>query len=252
MKRTVFLLALLLAVAAPVVAGPKTDTITTKAGRTFFDCKVTHVYPDGVGFIHRNGAARIAFKDLPDNLRKEFRYDPAKEAEYIRQQAAERAEEKQRAKLHEIMMEERLAEAKMAEASYLAAANESSRAPTLISPLMPSEAAAAQATSVQQTPSWVGAPITGPALGGSAYRASSYSRWRNPAFFPLGGYYSGFGYPYYGGYSYGYPYGGYYGTSYLPVGGYMRPTVFGQWNVGHGIHLGVGLGSFGFHGFGCR
>lgn len=241
MKRSVLFAALLLNV-LPASAAPKNyGTITTRGGRSFYDCRVLHIYPDGVSFAHKNGAAKIPFAELPESLRSEFRYDPKAETEYQKEQAALRKAEQERQKLQEIAMQERLMEAKMAEASYLATASQI--------------AATSAATAGSPSPSWVGTPITGPAVGGPAYSGSSYSRFGYPYGYsgsgyyyggsygyPYGGYSSG-SYPYYSGYSYGgYPsYGGYYGGSY-------RPTISGQWNLGHGIHVGVGLGSFGFGG----
>lgn len=241
MKRSVLFAALLLSV-LPASAAPKNyGTITTRDGRSFYECRVLHIYPDGVSFAHKNGAAKIPFAELPENLRSEFRYDPKAEAEYQKEQAALRKAEQERQKLQEIAMQERLMEAKMAEASYLATASQL--------------AATSAATAGSPSPSWVGTPITGPAVGGPAYSGSSYSRFGYPYGYsgsgyyyggsygyPYGGYSSG-SYPYYSGYSYGgYPsYGGYYGGSY-------GPTISGQWNLGHGIHVGVGLGSFGFGG----
>lgn len=225
-----FVLSLVLLLAMPAVAAPqKYGTIATRTGRVFHDCKIMRIYPDGVSFTHRDGAAKIAFKDLPEELRREFRYDPQKEAEYQREQAARREEEKKREKQREAAMQEKLMEAKMAEASYLAAAA-AAPAPTM-SMALPGEAL----TSGYQTPSWVGTPVTGPALGGSAYGRSSFG-----GYFPYtGGYY---GYPGYGyGYpSYGYPY---HGHSYPSA--YVSPTIYRSWNVGSGVRIGVGVTPFG-------
>lgn len=254
MKRSALLLALLLSV-VPASAAPKNyGTITTRDGKSFYECKVMRVYPDGVSFTHRNGAARVAFKDLPANLRSEFRYDPKAEAEYQKEQAALRKAEQERKKQQEIAMQEQLMQAQMAEASYLAAASRVANPPAPMSLAQPGEKLT---TVAYQTPSWVGTPITGPAVGGSVYRSSGYSPYGygyyGGGYYPANGYYSGYsypyggysygGYPYYGGYSYGgYPsYGGYYG------GGGYGISGFGSWNIGHGIHIGVGLGGFGHH-----
>ncbi len=237
MKRSVLFAALLLSV-LPASAAPKNyGTITTRDGKSFYECQLMHIYPDGVTFAHKNGAAKISFADLPENLRNEFRYDPKAEAEYQKQQAARRKAEQEQQKQQEIAMQQRLMEAKRAEASYLATA---SRLTTT-------------AAGVAGTPSpfWVGTPITGPAVGGRSYTGSSYSRFGYPYGYAGTGYYYGGngsgisygypygGYPYYSGYSYGrYPgFGGCYG------GGY-GPTISGQWNLGHGIHIGIGGGSF--------
>ena len=96
MKRSVLFIALLLSV-APASAAPKNyGTITTREGKSFYECQVMHIYPDGVTFAHRNGAAKISFADLPENLRSEFRYDPKVEAEYQKEQAALRKAEQER------------------------------------------------------------------------------------------------------------------------------------------------------------
>ncbi len=232
MKRSVLFAALLLSL-APAHAAPKNyGVVATREGKLYFDCQVSHIYPDGVTFTHRDGVTKIPFSNLPENLRTEFRYDPKAEAEYQKQQAAQRKAEQERAKQQQIALQEQLMEAQMAEASYLASASRLTQ-PT--------------AATNAQTPSWVGTPITGPAVGGRAYSGSGYSGY--PRFgYPYGGYYGGGYYPgyYSSGISYGYPYGGYSGYGYGYGSYYSSPSVFGSWNVGHGIHLGVGLGSFGF------
>lgn len=133
MKRSVLLIALLLSV-VPASAAPKNyGTITTRDGKSFYECQIVRVYPDGVSFTHRNGAAKIAFKDLPENLRREFRYDPQQEAAFQKEQAALRKAEQERQRQQEIVMQERLMEAQMAEASYLAAASRSVNPPAPMS-----------------------------------------------------------------------------------------------------------------------
>ncbi len=247
MKRSVLFIALLLSV-VPAGAAPKNyGTITTREGKSFYECRVMRVYPDGVSFTHREGAAKIAFKDLPANLRSEFRYDPKAEAMYQKEQAALRKAEQERKRLQEIAMQEQLMQAQMAEASYLAAASQLANRPAPMSLAQPGETLT---TVAYQTPAWVGTQITGPAMGGSAYRGSGYSPfgYYDGGYYPTSGYgygypYGGYsygGHPYYGGYSYGnYPsYGGYYG-------GGRGFSGFGSWNIGNGIRIGVGLGGFG-------
>jgi hypothetical protein len=246
MKRSVLFAALLFSV-LPASAAPKNyGTITTSGGKSFYECRVLRIYPDGVSFTHKNGAAKIPFSELPANLRSEFRYDPKAETEYQKEQAALRKAEQERQKQREMAMQERLMEAKMAEASYLATASQLAATPA--------------PPTGNPSPSWVGTPITGPAVGGRSYNDGSYSRIGYPFVSNGGGFYSGgiytgggYGYPYgsyscgsypgYGGYSYGsYPgFGGFYG-------GGCRPTISGQWNLGHGIHIGIGGGTFGFGG----
>lgn len=256
MKRSVLFIALLLLCVVPASAAPKNyGTITTLEGKSFYECRVMRVYPDGVSFTHRDGAAKIAFKELPANLRSEFRYDPKAEALYQKEQAALRKAEQERRKQQEIVMQEQLMQAQMAEASYLATASQLANRPAPMSLAQPGETLT---TVGYQTPSWVGTQITGPAMGGSAYRGSGYSPfgYYGGGYYPAGGYSSGYGYPYGGGYSYGsyyggYPsYGGYYG-SYPSYGGYYGGgsglSGFGSWNIGNGIRVGVGLGGLGHH-----
>jgi hypothetical protein len=60
MKRYALLLPLLLE-AMPAFGGPETlGTITTRTGKSFFECKITRIHLGGVGFTHRDGAAKIA------------------------------------------------------------------------------------------------------------------------------------------------------------------------------------------------
>lgn len=241
MKQAALFFALALAV-IPASAAPKNyGTITTRSGKSFYECTVVHVHPDGVSFTHRDGAAKIAFKELPANMQREFRYDPKAEAAYKHEQEVLRKEEQKRREQQEIAMQEKLMEAQMAEASYLAAARAAARAATTapMSTALPGESSA---TVAYQTPSWVGTPITGPAVGGRDYRRGNYGYWRGYPFGYGGGYYSAGGY--YPGASYGYPYGGYYGGGYIPSA-YIGPTIFRQWNVGSGIHIGLGVNPFG-------
>ena len=161
MQRFALFLALLLAV-LPAFAAPKNyGTITTRNGKSFYDCNIVRVHPDGVSFTHRDGAAKIAFKDLPASMRQEFRYNPQAAAQYQRAQAAVRKAEQQRRQQQETVMQERLMEAQMAEASYLAAAQMAYRAPSTstMSLALPGESLP---TVGYQTPAWVGTPITGP------------------------------------------------------------------------------------------
>jgi hypothetical protein len=175
----------------------------------------------------------VAFKDLPDKLRQELRYDPQAAAAYQREQVARRDEERKRARLHEVMMEEKLMEAQMAEASHLAAASAASRAVPSMSIALPGET---QAVTAHPTPSWVGVPITGPALGGRSYRSSSYSYWGGV---PVGGF--GYGWVGYPVTNCGHPFGAY-GYGWSP-GAYVSPTIFRSWNWGGGVRLGVSVGS---------
>jgi hypothetical protein len=236
MKRLVLLLTLLLT--AVVCADSSSPlTITTRAGKSFYECKVTRVDADGIAFTHRDGVVKIAFKDLPESLRQQFRHDPKKAAAQQRAQDMRHQEELEREAMRETVMAKKLQEAQQAEASYLAAANAAALAP-VSSPMSLALPGESLPTVGQQAPSWLGAPITGPALGGRDYRQSSFSYWGGYPFV------NSFGGGYYPMSGYGYPYGGF-GCGYAPAGVYVSPTIYHSWNVGGGFRIGVGINPFG-------
>ena len=53
------------------------DTLTTKSGRTYHAVVVKKEEPDGVRISHSEGAAKILFTDLPDDILIFFNHDPA-------------------------------------------------------------------------------------------------------------------------------------------------------------------------------
>lgn len=68
-------------------------TITTSLGRSYNDCRVCQIDPDGVIFAHQKGIAKVLFGELPETLRTKLGYDAQKASEY----AKEQAEKKRRA-----------------------------------------------------------------------------------------------------------------------------------------------------------
>lgn len=81
--------ALVLLIAASLQAAPL-EKIITLTGKTYRQCEIVRVYPDGVSFTHANGAAKVLFTDLSQELRQRLGYDPAKAAVYQREQEAAR------------------------------------------------------------------------------------------------------------------------------------------------------------------
>jgi hypothetical protein len=223
MKRPVLFAALLLSV-LPAGAAPKNyGTITTRDGKSFYQCKVMRVYPDGVTFAHRDGAVKIPFAELPESLRSKFHHDPKAEAEYQKEQAALRKAGQERQKQQEIVAQERLMDAKLAEASRLAATSVAVTSP--------------------QTLSRGSGPIASRAV---VSRSSSRSRSSYSRFGYYGsGYYSG---GYSSGISYCQPYSGYSYGGHSYSGQVCPPTVIVPWNLGQGIHIGTGgCGFSGLH-----
>lgn len=83
-----FLLPLILVAGVPAVEpepnlGPR--EITTTEGKIYRAAKVTKIDPDGIVIMHASGTAKVAFVKLPEAVRQEFGYDPAKAADYQRQ-----------------------------------------------------------------------------------------------------------------------------------------------------------------------
>ena len=75
--------------------------LTTTNGRTYKQCRIVKMEPDGVSFRHAKGAGKILFKDLTKDLREHFDFDPvraqAHEEKLKADKAKERAEKLQKA-----------------------------------------------------------------------------------------------------------------------------------------------------------
>lgn len=52
--------------------------LTTTTGRTYRQCRIVKMEPDGLSFRHANGAGKVLFKDLTKDLREHFDYDPVR------------------------------------------------------------------------------------------------------------------------------------------------------------------------------
>lgn len=83
---------------ATLVSVAHAREITTVSGRSYQQCKVIKVTPDGVTFRHSHGIAKVLFSDMTENAQKAFGYDEGKEKAFQDQQAKERAEKKEIAK----------------------------------------------------------------------------------------------------------------------------------------------------------
>lgn len=56
--------------------------ITTLDGKTYKDATVTGLEPDALHISFRQGVVRIPFVELPEDLRRQYGYDPLKAAQY--------------------------------------------------------------------------------------------------------------------------------------------------------------------------
>lgn len=56
----------------------ETLELTTVTGKSYHQCRVVKIEPDGVSFRHANGAGKVLFTDLTKPLRDHFGYDPVK------------------------------------------------------------------------------------------------------------------------------------------------------------------------------
>ena len=83
MRRLPFLLICLYASALsapaqrPAPTPPPSD-LTTLSGRTYHHARVQRVEPDGITYFYDGGMSKIDFTDLPEAVRQQYGYDPAK------------------------------------------------------------------------------------------------------------------------------------------------------------------------------
>ena len=83
---------------ATLVSIARAKDITTVSGRSYQQCQVIKVTPDGVTFRHSHGIAKVLFSDMTENAQKAVGYDEGKEKAFQEQQVKERAEKKEIAK----------------------------------------------------------------------------------------------------------------------------------------------------------
>lgn len=97
MKTLLFSCLLVASVTLPGVASVQHLTqIQTLQGRTYRDCSIKQVQPDGVSFTHSKGAAKILFFDLDDSLKKKLGFSEKKLAEYEKGRATREFMERER------------------------------------------------------------------------------------------------------------------------------------------------------------
>jgi len=113
MKTYLAAFALLVAIAAPLHADSDSSTVMTRTGKSYQNCKVIKVSPDGVTFRHSKGIAKVLFVDMNEAAQEKFGYDPAKTRAY----EAKVKEDREKARVAE-------AEAKAARAKALAEARQ--------------------------------------------------------------------------------------------------------------------------------
>ncbi|MBL9116609.1 MAG: hypothetical protein JNJ83_16500 [Verrucomicrobiaceae bacterium] len=89
---------LLLALMLSLTGAARAADLMTVQGRSYQNCRILKVSPDGVTFRHTKGVARILFSDMTTASQKEFGYDPDKERAFEKQQAEERAQKRELAR----------------------------------------------------------------------------------------------------------------------------------------------------------
>jgi hypothetical protein len=72
------------------------DEIQTLQGRTYRNCQIKQVQPDGVSFIHSKGAAKILFADLSEPLKKKLGFNEERLAQYENERATRQFVERER------------------------------------------------------------------------------------------------------------------------------------------------------------
>lgn len=94
MNYRLFVIAGLLALPCKGLAGdPPREWKELKAGgETYLDVRVSRSEPDGLRIIHRNGVAKVLFRDLPEDVRKAYNHDPSKASAYAEEEAIRKEE----------------------------------------------------------------------------------------------------------------------------------------------------------------
>ena len=95
LRRLAFLIFCILSVGLACVSraeDEKIPEIKTASGKTYRDVRVTKVTPSEISIMHESGAGRIPLKDLPDDLKAKFGYDPARAMEFKKQADAKEAQ----------------------------------------------------------------------------------------------------------------------------------------------------------------
>jgi hypothetical protein len=66
------------------------DDFKTNSGKEYKNAIVTQVDPDGIVVRTKTGISKLYFPELPEDVRKQFHYDPQNAAAYAGQEAAAR------------------------------------------------------------------------------------------------------------------------------------------------------------------
>ena len=61
---------------------PAPTDLTTLSKKTYHHARVFRVEPDGITYMYDGGMSKIDFADLPESIRKQYGYDPAKAAAF--------------------------------------------------------------------------------------------------------------------------------------------------------------------------
>lgn len=72
---------------APIISmaateGAMIDLVSTNSGKVYQNCRIFKIDPDGVLFAHSLGSAKVLYRDLSDNVRRQLGYDQTKAADY--------------------------------------------------------------------------------------------------------------------------------------------------------------------------
>lgn len=137
-------LLLTLWVASSLSAAP-IEKISTLTGKTYRQCEIVKVHPDGVSFTHAKGAAKVLFTDLSQDWRTRLGYDPKKAKAYELEQAEKRRQQAEVRRKHEEQLGQALLMAQQIELARLrgievqarAAQEAAAKAPYPNPPLVP-------------------------------------------------------------------------------------------------------------------
>lgn len=94
---------------------PATFTLTTVDGQTFRKAVISAVAPDGLVIMHEVGVATVKFTELPDDIRRQYGFDPARAEAFEQAAAAAAARRELEARRFYADQQQKLAEADAAQ-----------------------------------------------------------------------------------------------------------------------------------------
>src|SRR3954469_23745030 len=92
-------LLLSLLAASSIMAGETIPLLRTTKGTEYKNARVSEVEADGITIFHAGGVAKILFREMPDEMRRKYGYEPKAAAAAERAETAEQEQLAKRARI---------------------------------------------------------------------------------------------------------------------------------------------------------